>query len=199
MASICTFIRISFFLFFFWGRHMFARSVLTGTTPVLLHCCFWGATGTIELSAVTHNRDAAVPPLRRETVRYRFKHLHPHLHLRSFSSPAPKRSQRKQSHWFLISFVSTSSTSQLSLAHTQIGVYTFAHRNIHTPSPPQRLLQKKKWSATPLSREILLFPPPSHSENSWGSRGRKKFLLFVIFEEFLQLWEQSGIWARGVR
>lgn len=41
--------------------------------------------------------------------------------------------------------------------HTQIGVYTFAHRNMHTPSPPQRLLQKKKWSATPLPREISFF------------------------------------------
>lgn len=182
MASICTFIRISFFLFFFWGRHMFARSVLTGTTPVLLHCCFWGATGTIELSAVTHNRDAAVPPLRRETVRYRFKHLHPHLHLRSFSSPAPKRSQRKQSHWFLISFVSTSSTSQLSLAHTQIEC-THLHTGIYTHPVHHRDFCRRRSEAPHLFREKFCFFPPLLIRKTLGGHEDGKSSCFLLFSK----------------
>lgn len=88
--------------------------------------------------------------------------------------------------------------SALFGTHTNRSVHICTQEYTHTQSTTETSAEEEVKRHTSSERNFLFFPP-SHSENSWGSRGQKKFLLFVIFEEFLQLWEQSGIWARGVR
>lgn len=121
--------------FFFWERHMFARSILIGTTPVLLHCCFRGVAGTVELSAVTHNRDTAVPALCRETLGERDPSTctHTSTSASSFIS-GTERSRRKHKHWFLISSVSAAlhlsapfNTHTNASVHICTQIYTHAH------------------------------------------------------------------------
>lgn len=197
-----------FFFFFFWRRHMFARFILIGTTPLLLRrCVFWEVTGTIELAALTHNRDTAVPPLCRETLRWRFKHLHPHLHLRCLSSPAQKHRQRKPKHRFLISSLHFLHLSAFCSTHThthKCKVYASVHKknkSTRTQSTTETSSQgsdEHMWKCAPhlFQKKFLLCP--SHSENSWGHEDGKSSCFSVIFEEFLRLWVQSGIWARGV-
>lgn len=182
---------------------MFACSILIGTMPVLLRCCFWEVTGTMELAALTHNRDTAVPLLCRETLRWR---LHPPAPtplppLPFISSAKPK--QRKQK---------TLIPDQLALplsplpqplsslwhthTHTQLQAYTFVHKNVRTHSPPQRLPHKALMNKcrserhTSSKRNFFLI------QNSWGHEAWKSSC-FLLFSKNMCLWAPRGIWARG--
>lgn len=107
--------------------------------------------------------------------------------------------RQEHQHWFLIGSLHCLRHSALFSTHTNASVHICTQKCTHTVHH-RDFLTRLWWtnvevSATPLPKEI------SFSLSFWkllGSWGWGKFLLFVIFEEFLRLWVQSGIWARGV-
>lgn len=90
-------------------------------------------------------------------------------------------------HWFLIISFFFHCLPDLFSTHKNIRLHiltwgctcTVHHRDFTTPLPKKNI-------------------SPSCSENSRGHQNRESSSFCVIFKEFLHLWEQSGIWARGV-